>query len=630
MSKISASQALQNLDPLFLKENDEFVVSYKNINWQQIDSINTVLVNIDKLIKRYPSPQNDIKIVIVSIFTEVLTRYPFLFGYWKKFTAVQYQLYDLKTSLETLESATNAFPQSMELWMDYLKVLTVNFPNDIKRIRSKINQAKKLIGYQFYSHVFWDLVIDFESKQSTNLIPIYDEIVGIPLHQYAKYVEPYKKLLNDTEKIKQLQLKVKNNQRVIGEVWTFESKIKQNFFNLNPLKQDEIDNWENYLTFLIQNKKSVPLTKSVFERCLVPCCFIEEFWVKYLCWLNENNTTMEIIEIYDIAIKLLPTDKVKIRMNYIDFLKTKFNDEKIKNFVFDKLTETICKFLEHWGNNIFMSSKLLKLFFPILKRQEFNSTILDSEDFVNSKQLDYSKLLSRCITNFIEQKNNEDEEALSKMLNNGNIHIAVAELIKQTWLINKNNLQTRKYFNQFSKIPEVRTSVEFWSLYYRFEKNNNNFVKLNKFINDLGNEIMLPVQIVNNIINDYETFYLLNANLSTFRNQKIRDDSIQPVVDPILLSKFKINKPKWRPGQYKKINSAEWYKSQEYKENGHPGIRIERPYVTNTIIDKPIKELMQKTPSLPAFRNLEKINQPPVYTEQAETTNIIQKQSINK
>lgn len=619
MERLPPGQALSKLNLQLLKENEEFVASYKGINWQQIDSINTVLVNIDKLIKRYPNPENNIKNAILSIFTEVLTKYPFLFGYWKKFTAIQYQLYDLKTSLDTLESATNAFPQSLELWMDYLKVLTLNFPDNIKLIRTKIDQAKKLIGYQFYSHPFWDLVIDFESKQKSDLIPIYDYVIGIPLHQYAKYVEPYKKLIKTPEKLKQFQLKVKNNQKIVSEIWPFESKVKQNFFNLNPLKQTEVDNWDKYLNFLIENEKPDILIESVFERCLVPCCFIESFWIKYFDWLNLKRNPLEIFEKYDTAIRLLPTDIMQVRMKYINFIKEKFNDTEYENLSFDKLLETICKYMEHWSDDPALSSKLLKFFLPILKRHEFPTTLQDPPDTVNKKQISYSDLLFRCIMKFMGKGYDEDEHLLNKILNNGNIHIAVTELIKQTWLINKNNLQTRKYFNQFSKMEQVKQSVEFWTLFYRYEKTNKNFVKLNKFIDDLGNEIPLPIQVINNIINDYETFYLLNSNLTNFKNQTNKNDPTQPTVDPILLSKFKINKPKWKPGQYKRINSTEWVKTRKYKENGHPGIQVERPSVTNTIINKPVKELFQKMPSLPTFRNLEKINQSPVYTDQTDS-----------
>ena len=270
---------IKKLDISFIQENPDFVTACNNVIWDDINTLNSVLQNIDKLIQKYPTPNDTIKEVLTEIPHKFVSRYPFLFGYWKKITAIEYQLYGLERSVNVLATSVNKFPQCLELWCDYLKVLIANYPNDVEKIRSLFANAKQLVGWQFYAHVFWDLYINFELKQGTDLKPIYEEIIQIPLHQYAKYVKPYKQLLKDAKDIKILQSKVKSNQITVGEIWKYESKIKQNFFNLTPLSEEEINNWDQYTTFIMQSNKAPQLIQSVFERCLIPCCFIEDFWI---------------------------------------------------------------------------------------------------------------------------------------------------------------------------------------------------------------------------------------------------------------------------------------------------------------------------------------------------------------
>ncbi|CAL9732633.1 pre-mRNA-processing factor 39 [Monosporozyma unispora] len=603
---------LQKLDTTFIQDNLEFVTACNNVKWDDINTLNLVLQHIDKLIQKYPTPNDTIKEVLTAIPNLFVTKYPFLFGYWKKITAIEYQLYGLEKSVEALATSVKKFPQSLELWCDYFKVLIANYPKDVERIRSLFKHAKDLIGWQFYAHVFWDLYITFETKQGSELKGLYAEIIELPLHQYAKYVKPYKALLKDPKDIASLHSKVKSNQTIVGEIWKYESKIKQNFFNLTPLPKTEVDNWEQYTTFVINSKKDTRLVRSIFERALIPCCFIEELWIKYIDWFQTSHTQDQTIELYKSGTSKLPVAKRKLRFNFLNYLKSELVKTEDRVSLFDMYSKECVLLMSNYNKEKSTSCNLLSQYFPVLKSTKFNSSLSDSSKIILSKQTEYSKYLDTSITSYLSSKPASND--LGHLLCEGNLAIIVVELIKVTWLVVKNNVQTRKYFNFFGKLPSVRNSVSFWLTYYKFEKASKNFVKLNKFISDLGMEIYLPMDVINDILEDYKTFYLLNSNVIEFRQHEDKSDKFQ-YVDPLLYSQFKINKPKWTPGKLKKISSSEWYKSSEYRENGHPGILVERPQIKNSIINYSSKVLKNKVPGIPIFRNLERMNQTPKYRD---------------
>ena len=623
---LSQQDALAELDTAFIKENQDFVNTYKDMNLNDIESLNAMLKGIDLLLKTYSKPNDKIKNTIEIIFKQILSRYPLLFGYWKKFTAIEYQFHGLETSLKTLENATEAFPYSVDLWCDYLKVLITNYPKETELIQDKINIAKKLIGWQFYSHPFWDLTLDYYSKNGLDVMKLYYEIISIPLHQYAKYITSFKKLLSakklDTE-IKKVDSLGKQNQVLVSQIWRYESAIKQNYFNLTTLPTTEITNWLNYVQYLRQSHPDkLQLIESVFERSLIPCCYVEDIWVKYLTWKESLSKTTDlknlnnIIVLYERGCRIIPETEHDFRYHFLQFLEKNYNlheqsGKTLTMNAFSKCVKNIITICPYRADQI----KAMKCYLKMLKKSQFFSSIEMSSKDILSKQTAYSKYLETSINNYISKKV-DYSIILEDLLNDRNLAVAVVELITTTWLILKSTLQTRKYFNQFSKHPALRESTEFWQLYYEFEKSTKNFVRLNSFINGLGTDILLPTSFINDILNDYKSFYLLNSNISEYQASKggpltAHLPETSTALDPILDIGFKINNPRWNKAvsTARKVNKVDWYKSTHYKENGHPGIVSDRPQITNTIIEGSSKSFRNVLPGLPTFRNLEKINQ---------------------
>lgn len=615
----NSSSALKGLDTSFLKDNAQLVKCYQEIQWDNIGSLNALVASIEQVVVKYKDPNDAIKKAIEDIYMELLQKYPLFFGYWKRFTAVEYQLFGLEKSIATLAKAVEVFPTSLELWCDYLNVLCANSSIAVELIRTNFRIAKEMIGYQFLSHKFWDIYIEFESshKQWRNVSSIYQELITIPLHQYAKYGAAYKTFLlseHSTIADEEVDVKLHTTQQVVTAIWPFESKIKQSFFNLNPIPSEELENWDRYLDFLLNNKSELHFTKvlikAVFERSLIPCLYYEHFWIKYANWIGmENQSDIHtVVELYQRGTSALPISSKMFRAQYLTFLKRAFT--KDKDFVFTIFTEATAEYMKLWPSDSFLMAEYLSL----LKRFQFGSTIEQQDREILSKQTSYSKFLESTVTSYLD-RNMDRNIPLHDMVNDYNLSVVVVELIKVTWLVLKNAMQTRKHFNLLSKNPLLKSSVSFWLTYYKFEKSNQNFTKLNKFINNLGTEIFLPTTIINDILADYKTFYLTNATIADYQTLSATADNRNeiPLVDPILYSQLKINNPRWIPGQYR--YNADWHKTREFKENGHPGIIDEKPQVSNILIELSSKSFGNNPPSLPTFRNLEKINQPMKYDD---------------
>ncbi|CCD25798.2 Prp39p NDAI_0G00220 [Naumovozyma dairenensis CBS 421] len=618
------TDALKGLDASFLKENPDFVDAYRQIRWDDINTLNKLIAMTEQLVVKYKDPNDTIKQSIEIIFYQILQRYPLFFGYWKKFTAIEYQLYGLEKSIATLAKSVEAFPTSLELWCDYLNVLLTNNPDEVDLIRSNFLVARTLVGYHFLSHPFWDKYIEFESKQEQwdKVNEIYQELITIPLHQYAKYCTAYKNFLhgpNATNAFKdpQLEVKFKKTYDLVNKLWVYESRIRQNFFNLTPLSAEEIQNWEQYLNFIIENQSilglKTELIKYIFERCLIPCLYIEKFWLLYTQWMKtqvnmkeekENEsffTLQDVIYLYQRGAKMLPVQLKEYRIDYIVYLKTIYRKEK--EYVFVIFTEAIFELIQMWPHE----PRLMTEYLILLKRHDFPSSIEQTSQEILGQQTSFASFLDSTIKNFLSNKPKK-ENPIDDMINQSNFSIVVVELIKVIWLVLKNIIQTRKYFNYFSKLPALKSSTTFWSTYYKFEKSTKNFAKLNKFITNLGKEITLPTATINDILTDYQSFYLINSNLNDYQTSDTSANSNDITIDPLLQSQFKINDPQWIPEKHHTTLRSEWYKTKQYRENGHVGIIFDRPYIVNQILDRDSKSFKNVPPPSPICKNLEKIN----------------------
>lgn len=569
----------------------------------------------EQLLIKYPSPTEIVKQTITKTFDELLTRFPLFFGYWKKYVSLVYQIYGIDESIKVLSRSLDAFPQSLELWLDYMTILISNYSEDKEKIRANFENGLKFVGNQFLSHPLWDKYLDFEQneKNLTGVVKILLQVIKIPLHQYSKYYQLFlttkqtvnideiisneKDLsipegTNDEDKIKLVDEYFNkvflNTQTFVAEVWAFESQIKQTYFTLSPVSKDEINNWDKYLDLLIAKHSTAPthLTKqqtiSTFERSLIPTALYPQFWYKYLDWYLDSYPAEfdEINSIYLKAVNLfIPINFIDIRLNYALFLQANKQDQNKIHDVYLSIISTSPYELKPIGKYIRFLSSITKNY---KKTCEILELVLSN--YFNRQKTDLEPHLQRLV----------------KILNDKTISILVLELIKINWYFIKNHLNVKKSLNYYSKFEILNGSVPFWTLNYKYHKQYRDFKSLNKIIDFIKYSSSLPPATINLLLADYSEFLATNHqdDISIFElNNHSKILTLESQATSFL--------------EFRTQTDSKLHKRQK-RQSGHPGVLIDKPEVTNTIIDFAVSR--DKIAPLPSFKNVEKASLPIEYT----------------
>ncbi|SCU88483.1 LAMI_0D10264g1_1 [Lachancea mirantina] len=615
--KRSLRNALAELDIGFLRDNAAWAEAYKTMDWSKIECVDQLVKSTEQIVLKYPKPVDPIKKAISSVFEEVLLRYPLFFGYWRRYTAVEYQLNGIESSIEVLSNAVESFPSSVEIWCDYLSVLMANRSEKVDMIKINFEIARTHVGWHFLSHPFWDKYIQFETKRECwpELNEIYRAVCKIPLHQYARYYTAYKSFLEQHSELASHEIEdiFPRTQRLVAKVWPFESKISKPFFDLTPVTQTDLENWNNYLNSVISSD-SLPkeAAEMLFERCLVPCQYHEHFWKRYAKWMNNHSDFEHIVETFKRGSKALPDHCLSFRRDFIKYLDAQLNEEDVSRKS-QVLYEELIEYAAYWPRR----SELVHEYINCRKRTDFTSSLDEDDQQILKQQTAYTNYLHVNINAFFA-KNSEGDIQLERLLDADSISVLIVELIKMTFFTLKNNIQTRKFFNEFRREPQLKNSVAFWLIYYKVLKVTRAFEELEAFVDELGNKIFLPTLVINDILKDLQSFFLTNLNFRSYDNATSRS-KYSRTIDPIIELEFKLNDPQWVKA---KLNES---KLNDIKESGHPGIIIERPEISNSIVELNSAFFNNCAHSLPSFRNLEKVTKPPAYVNHFKSDYLVPK-----
>jgi len=74
----------------------------------------------------------------------------------------------------------------------------------------------------------------------------------------------------------------------IKKRWKYEESIKRPYFHVKPLEKSQLKNWKDYLDFEVSQGDHKQIV-FLFERCMVVCALYEEFWQKYLDYIEHKD-----------------------------------------------------------------------------------------------------------------------------------------------------------------------------------------------------------------------------------------------------------------------------------------------------------------------------------------------------
>ncbi|KAH3687649.1 hypothetical protein WICPIJ_001366 [Wickerhamomyces pijperi] len=618
----SATQPQQSLtiDPLFLESNPQWKEARTKVDTNPTDltSWNTLISETEALVLKYTPMTTEVKAVIEMTFDELLTRFPLFFGYWKKYTSIQYQINGLEASIATLSRSLDAFPYSIDLWIDYLNLLISNYlRSDKAKIRRSFMQAAKFIGPGFLSHDFWDKYLEFElNDDRVNFMKVLLHVIKMPLHQYARYYQRFLEVMDDFDLDGLIELEgeslvipedLKNNyearksfvkeyfnsvflstQEYVSQVWPFESNIKQSYFNLQPVSEEEEENWTKYLDFQIEKYKNKPsnIVKSIvistFERSLIPNALATKFWKKYLAWYTSTfpKDFNEIDAIYRKACNLyIETKTFDIRLNYALFLQVnRQNEDQIHEIYLSTIKQNPLEF------------RPIISYIKFLSRTQGYTTLVKKLDDMFQN---YQK------SNEYKPINDPYMRRLRVLLNDRTIGIILTESLKIQWLY-LNNAQTVKA--QILKLIYDRRTVSFldgcipfYTMAYNFLKSIGDLKQLHRVVKTIKYEVSLPPGIISSILKDHQSYIRCNINDMDIYNPYV--DALGHTLD--------IHNP---------VESSKFYEDgskQRKREWGHPGVLNDTPEVTNADPYGLVSAVEVK--GVPTFKNVEKAALPVEY-----------------
>ncbi|KAJ1528804.1 hypothetical protein ONE63_007183 [Megalurothrips usitatus] len=118
--------------------------------------------------------------------------------------------------------------------------------------------------------------------------------------------------------------------------WNFEEGIKRPYFHVKPLERCQLKNWKEYLDYEIEQGE-VKRIIVLFERCLIACALYEEFWikfVKFLQGLKDGDWTDNIRDVLRRACTIHHPKKPSLHLFWSEFEESQGN--------YDKASDVLC------------------------------------------------------------------------------------------------------------------------------------------------------------------------------------------------------------------------------------------------------------------------------------------------
>uniref|UniRef100_A0AAQ5YNW5 Uncharacterized protein n=1 Tax=Amphiprion ocellaris TaxID=80972 RepID=A0AAQ5YNW5_AMPOC len=301
-----------------------------------------------------------------------LIRYPLCYGYWKKFADLERRAGFNDKAEEVCIQGLQSIPLSVDLWIHYINLLLgtldMNLPESPKRIRSVFEDAIAAAGLDFHSDRLWDLYVEWEKEQGNmkNAAAVLDRVLKVPTQLYNTHYDKFKEHLNghepkevlSSEEYEELRTMCRQNQkaeraeqaqeeeeeRPPGEeepatpegtdsvsnthtphtrrrfhnIYKNTCKIKRPYFHVKPLDRLQLRSWHSYLDWEIAQLNDDHRVRILFERCLIACALYEEFWIRYIQYL-EPQSVDEARAVYKRACEVHLAYKPNIHMQWATF-----------------------------------------------------------------------------------------------------------------------------------------------------------------------------------------------------------------------------------------------------------------------------------------------------------------------
>ncbi|XP_015267404.1 PREDICTED: pre-mRNA-processing factor 39-like isoform X1 [Gekko japonicus] len=134
-------------------------------------------------------------------FDSFFLRYPYCYGYWKKYADMERRFDFIKETEEVFQRGLQSIPLSMDLWIHYISFLQssldMNLPDSVQKISGTYESAIAAAGVDFRSDKLWEMYVEWEREQGNlkAITAIYDRVLAMPTQMYSHHWEKFKELV---------------------------------------------------------------------------------------------------------------------------------------------------------------------------------------------------------------------------------------------------------------------------------------------------------------------------------------------------------------------------------------------------------------------------------------------------
>ncbi|KRT80607.1 hypothetical protein AMK59_5862 [Oryctes borbonicus] len=417
-----------------------------------------------------------------------LSHYPYCYGYWRKYADYEKRKGNKKKCEEVFERGLKAIPLSVDLWIHYLTYVRAVKPEDEEFIRSQLERALAACGFEFRSDRLWVSYIEWEAsnKRLQLATAIYDRLLATPTQGYTAHFDnfqehvstnPPNKILEvdeflalrkevkhmlkhdgtsdsadkpdlppgeDTEEVSSdeetkaireriISIRRKIHKNTVAAVtgrWNFEEGIKRPYFHVKPLERCQLKNWQEYLDYEIEHGDRTRIIV-LFERCLIACALYEEFWLRfvhYLEGLKDPELHAKIKDVYERACTIHHIKKPNLHLQWAMF------EESVKNY--NKAAEILANIEKSVPNLLQVANRRINL---ERRREDYEKCSQLYEHYIlNSKNktistnlaIKYARFCQRVLKN-IDKSLEVLNSALTKDPNNSRIYLQLIDMTMQ-------------------------------------------------------------------------------------------------------------------------------------------------------------------------------------------------------
>ncbi|XP_051901046.1 pre-mRNA-processing factor 39-like [Pristis pectinata] len=297
-------------------------------------------------------------------FDSFFTRYPYCYGYWKKYADIEKRLGFTKEAEEVYQRGLQSIPLSVDLWIHYIaflqEVLEPTSPDTSVKLRSVFEMALAAAGTDFRSDRLWDLYVSWEKEQGQlkAVTAIYDRLLSIPTQLYSHHFEKFKehvqsyspKDILSTDEFLRLRSEVvtslaateadsdegppgddpppgvgsTDQEKADTELEKIRAHLEATRHEMYLLNEEEVSkrwHFEEAIKrpyFHVKPLERVQLKNwkdyldfeiasgtnervlVLFERCVIACALYEDFWIKYAKYL-ENHSVEAVRNVFQRA-----------------------------------------------------------------------------------------------------------------------------------------------------------------------------------------------------------------------------------------------------------------------------------------------------------------------------------------